>query len=452
LAATISAQSSSTPFSVSQLNRQVKRVLEGHFDFIWIEGELSNLAQPGSGHWYFTLKDDKSQVRCAMFSNRNQRLRLIPRNGQQVLVRARVSLYEGRGEYQLIVEHIEDAGAGALQQQFEVLKEKLALEGLFDPAIKQALPAFPRQIALITSPTGAAVRDLLTVFGRRFPALALSVLPVPVQGPAAAPAIAAALALANHSGRFDAVVLARGGGSMEDLWAFNEEVVARAIGASEIPVLSAIGHETDFTIADFVADQRAATPSAAAELLSPDQYELRQKLANARYQLARALSQQVRTYTERLAGLRRHLRHPGERIREQAQRIDDYELRLRRGILHHVESKRHSLTSGRARLHARSPQPQLNAKHMQLSGLYQRVTQATQQRLHNSQRGFITLAAKLDSLSPLATLQRGYAIVSDEGGSIVTNAASVNEGDLLTTRFARGSLRSQVIDKDESID
>jgi exodeoxyribonuclease VII large subunit len=449
LAATISAQNPSTPFSVSQLNRQVKRILEGHFDFVWIEGELSNLAQPGSGHWYFSLKDASAQVRCAMFRNRNQRLRLSPRNGQQVLVRARVSLYEGRGEYQLIVEHLEDAGAGALQQQFEALKEKLALEGLFDPANKQTMPAFPRQIALITSPTGAAVRDLLTVFGRRFPCVALTVLPVPVQGPAAAPAIAAALALAKRSGTFDAVVLARGGGSMEDLWAFNEEAVARAIAASDIPVLSAIGHETDFTIADFVADHRAATPSAAAEILSPDQYEIRQKLANAQVQLARALSQQVATYAERLAGLRRHLRHPGERIREQSQRIDDYELRLRRGILRHVESKRHSLTGSRARLQAQAPLPQMNAMHLQLSDLYQRATQATQQGLHRAQQGFVSLAAKLDSLSPLATLQRGYAIVSDENGLIVTNVARVNKGDLLTTRLAVGSLHSQVVDKEE---
>jgi exodeoxyribonuclease VII large subunit len=446
LPATISAQNAATPFSVSQLNRQVKRILEGHFDFIWLEGELSNLAQPGSGHWYFSLKDDSAQVRCAMFRNRNQRLRLTPRNGQQVLVRARVSLYEGRGEYQLIVEHVEDAGAGALQKQFEMLKEKLTSEGLFDPSRKQQLPALPRRIALITSPSGAAVRDLLTVFKRRFPALRLSVLPVPVQGADAAPAITAALAQANRDQRFDAIVLARGGGSMEDLWAFNEESVARAIAASEIPVVSAIGHETDFTIADFVADHRAATPSAAAELLSPDQQELLLKLDNAQRQLARALSRKIATYSERLTGLRRHLRHPGERIREQAQRIDDQELRLRRAQIQLIEKRQHLVTQRQARLQAQSPRPQLNSLYLRLSQLNQRATQATAQRLHAAQQQFATQGAKLDSLSPLATLQRGYAIVSNAAGTILTNSENIKKGELLETQLAQGSVQSQVVD------
>jgi exodeoxyribonuclease VII large subunit len=448
LPATISAQESSSPLSVSQLNRQVKRLLEGQFDFVWLEGELSNLAQPGSGHWYFSLKDDRAQVRCAMFKNRNQRMRLSPRNGQQVLVRARVSLYEGRGEFQLLVEHIEDAGAGALQQQFEQLKEKLASEGLFDAANKQDLPRFPRHVALITSPTGAAIRDLLTVFKRRYRPLALSVLPVPVQGPDAAPAIAAAVALANRSGSFDAIVLARGGGSIEDLWAFNEELVARAIAASQIPTLSAIGHETDFTIADFTADHRAATPSAAAELLSPDQQELELKLANARYQLSRALGQKISGYGERLSGLRRQLRHPGQRIGEQAQRVDDYESRLRRAQLQLIDSKRHLLIRRQAGLHSHTPGPQINALYLRLNQLGQRANHATQQGLHSNQQHFATLAAKLDSLSPLATLQRGYAIVSDDKGAILVNAETVKKGDLLSTRLARGSVRSQVVDTD----
>ena len=445
MSATIAAQDPSTPLSVAQLNRQVKRILESHFDFIWIEGELSNLAQPGAGHWYFTLKDDSAQVRCAMFRNRNQRLRIAPRNGQQVLVRARVSLYEGRGEYQLIVEHLEDAGAGALQKQFEQLKERLASEGLFEPANKQRLPEFPRHVALLTSPTGAAVRDLLTVFKRRFPALALSILPVSVQGAAAAPAITAALQLVNQYDHFDAIVLARGGGSMEDLWAFNEESVARAIAASEIPVLSAVGHETDFTIADFVADQRAATPSAAAELLSPDQRELLIKLAGSRQQLARSLAQKLSGYGARVAALRRHLRHPGERLREQAQRVDDYEMRLRRSVAQLINSKGHLLTRRSSRLQAQSPQPQISALRLQISQSSQRAIHSVQQRLHRSRHHFATLGGKLDSLSPLATLARGYAIVSDDQGAIVTDAASVKEGDIITTRLAEGSLRSEVL-------
>jgi exodeoxyribonuclease VII large subunit len=448
LSATISAQDPTTPFSVAQLNRQVKRILESHFDFIWIEGELSNLAQPGSGHWYFSLKDDTAQVRCAMFRNRNQRVRFAPRNGQQVLVRARVSLYEGRGEYQLIVEHLEDAGAGALQKQFEQLKEKLASEGLFDPANKQELPEFPRHIALLTSPTGAAVRDLLTVFKRRFPGLELSILPVPVQGTEAAPAITAALQLANRCDHFDAIVLARGGGSMEDLWAFNEESVARAIAASQIPVLSAVGHETDFTIADFVADQRAATPSAAAELLSPDQRELLLKLAGTRQQLARSLTQKMHGCEARVTALRRHLRHPGERLREQAQRVDDYDLRLRRSVAQLIHGKAHVLTRRGSRLQALSPQPRISALHLQITRLSQRTIHTVQQHIHRKQQKFATLGGKLDSLSPLATLQRGYAIVSDEQGSIVTKAATVKEGDIVTTRLAQGSLRSEVLKTD----
>lgn len=442
---TISAQDPSSAFSVSQLNRQVKRILEGHFDFLWIEGELSNLAQPGSGHWYFSLKDDRAQVRCAMFRNRNQRMRVSPRNGQQVLVRARVSLYEGRGEFQLIVEHIEDAGAGALQNQFEQLKEKLANEGLFEADRKQDLPPYPGHIALITSPTGAAIRDLLTVFKRRYRPLQLSVLPVPVQGPDAAPAIAAAVALANQCD-FDAIVLARGGGSMEDLWAFNEESVARAIAASNIPILSAVGHETDFTIADFVADQRAATPSAAAELLSPDQRELQLKLTQACGQLSRSLDQKIRHDHERLSGLRRQLRHPGQRIGEQAQRIDDCELRLRRAQNQLIANNRHLLARRQAQLQVQSPGPQINALRLRLNKFTQSASQCMRQRLHDNQQHFATLTAKLDSLSPLATLQRGYAIVSNENGVIQSNTDAIEKGDLLTTRLARGSLRSQVID------
>src|SRR5690606_35272474 len=256
--------------SVSQLNRRAKQLLETHLPLLWVEGELSNVSQPSSGHWYFTLKDDQAQVRCAMFRNRNMLVRFKPQQGQQVLVRARVSLYEGRGDYQLIAEHMEEAGTGALQRAFEALKAKLGAEGLFDEARKRPIPTLPRHIGVITSPTGAAIRDVLTVLERRFPSIPVTVIPVAVQGKESAPQIVRALELANRCGLFDVLLLTRGGGSLEDLWSFNEEAVARAVAASQLPVVCAVGHEVDFSIADFVADLRAPTPSAAAELMTPD--------------------------------------------------------------------------------------------------------------------------------------------------------------------------------------
>ena len=256
--------------SVTELNRRARQLLEVHLSTVWVRGEISNLSMPSSGHWYFTLKDDKAQIRCAMFRGNNALLRFKPEHGMQVIARGRVSLYEGRGDYQLIAENLQVDGAGDLQIAFEQLKAKLEAECLFDEDFKQELPTLPKHVGVITSPTGAAIRDILSVFRRRFPAIKISIFPVPVQGVAAAPAIVRALQLANTQHDIDALILARGGGSLEDLWAFNEEIVARAVFASEIPVVSAVGHETDFTICDFVADVRAPTPSAAAELLSPD--------------------------------------------------------------------------------------------------------------------------------------------------------------------------------------
>jgi len=421
-----------------------KRLLESHFDFIWIEGELSNLAQPGSGHWYFSLKDDSAQVRCAMFRNRNQRVKMPLANGKQVLVRARVSLYEGRGEFQLIVEHMEDAGAGALQRAFEVLKQKLSDEGLFDPQRKRKLPELPTRLAIITSPTGAAVRDILTVLGRRPPSIEVCILPVAVQGEEAAPGIVRALAIAQKDGNFDAIVLARGGGSMEDLWAFNEEVVARAIAASSITVISAVGHETDFTIADFVADARAPTPSAAAEMLSPDRRELLLNLQASETKLLRALSARLNLAAAELASLRRALRHPGERLREQAQRIDHFELRLRRGIQQQLAERRHLRAVNNSHLRRLSPGPRLQHLHLSLAHLIKRYRRASRSQLELSGQRLALLSGKLHSLSPLATLQRGYAIVTDNKERVVTSAAAVQTGDRLTTRLAQGRIHSTV--------
>ena len=437
---------SADPLSVSQLNRQVKRILEGHFDFVWVEGEVSNLARPGSGHWYFTLKDAAAQVRCAMFRNRNQRARIEPRDGQQLLVRARVSLYEGRGEYQLIVEHIEDAGAGALQREFEALKARLLAEGLFETERKLALPEFPSQIALITSPTGAVIRDLLSVFARRFPPLELTLLPVPVQGEGAAEAIVSALKQADSLG-FDALVIARGGGSLEDLWSFNNEQLARAIADCQTPVVSAVGHETDFTIADFAADHRAPTPSAAAEVLSPDRGELLLRLRTLETALARAIRQQMRLSEEQLAGLRRYLRHPGEELAEQSQWLDDLEARLRRALLGGMKHRRSAAQMQLARLSRHSPLAAIRQARLVLDGRVQGLSHHFRARLQRDEGRLSTISARLKGVSPLATLERGYAIVTDESGQVLRDAGQVSEGDAISTRLARGFIDSTVTNK-----
>jgi exodeoxyribonuclease VII large subunit len=367
--------------TVSQLNHLAKRLLESHFDYLWVEGELSNLATPASGHWYFTLKDDRAQVRCAMFKNRNQRLRTRPENGQLIRLRGRVSLYEGRGEFQLIVEHLEEAGAGDLQRAFEALKLKLQNEGLFEPERKRELPGYPSHIAIVSSRSGAAVRDIITVFGRRFPAIRLSLFPVPVQGEGAADQMIAALDKIYAMEAHDAIILARGGGSAEDLWAFNDENLARKIAESPAPLVSAVGHEIDFTIADFVADRRAPTPSAAAEMLSPDQREVADRLLALELNLARQFRRQLQYVAAVLAGLRARLRHPGERLREQAQRLDDLELRLRRGLAVGMRHNRHDLAVLASRLQGASPRMQLQQIRMSLRHASERALQALRQHL-----------------------------------------------------------------------
>ncbi|MAT92268.1 MAG: exodeoxyribonuclease VII large subunit [Halioglobus sp.] len=435
--------------TVSQLNRQVKSLLESHFDFLWVGGEISNLARPSSGHWYFTLKDGGAQVRCAMFRNRNQRLRFTPDQGDEVRLRCRVSLYEGRGEFQLIVEHLELAGAGALQAAFDKLKAKLQAEGLFDPAHKRALPADIRRLGVVTSPSGAAIHDILTVLRRRCPAIAVSILPVAVQGEGAAQQIAAAIDCANRWQRegkvqLDALIVGRGGGSLEDLWAFNEEVVARAIYASELPVVSAVGHEIDFSIADLVADQRAPTPSAAAELLSPDQAAWAARLQDLQRDLAGlTLGHLARAATE-LRHLRQRLRHPGSRLREQAQRVDELEQRLLRAQRHQLERRAAGLRLLQSRLAAGSPLPRVRRLQETLGRQDKALRESMQRRLDAAGDRLGLLAQLLDSLSPLGALQRGYAIVTDSRGAVLTDPAAVAVGDEVEARLAGGRLGLQV--------
>ena len=434
-------------YSVSQLNRAARSLLEGTFPLIWIEGEISNLAKPSSGHVYFTLKDEVASVRCAMFRQRNRLLSFTPENGAQVLIRAQVSLYEGRGEFQLIAEHMEAAGDGALHRAFDVLKQRLATEGLFDTAHKKILPTLPRCIGVVTSPTGAAIHDILSILQRRFPALPIIIYPVQVQGNGAPAQIARAIHLASQRHDCDVLIVARGGGSLEDLWAFNDEAVARAIYACDIPVVSAIGHEVDFTIADFVADQRAATPSAAAELVSPDQAEWLQQFARQHHRLAALIQNQVTGQQQRLRWLAQRLQqqHPGQRLRTQAQRLDELEQRLhhaQRVLLRHQRSNLAALSS---RLYRHIPSHRLDQLRIKQHNLAQRMHQAMRLSLQRQQQRLMSAGRALDTVSPLATLARGYAIVRTVPLHTVLHATGdVAPGDQIDVRLAQGSMRCHV--------
>ena len=431
--------------SVSQLNRRARQLLETHIPLLWVEGELSNVSTPSSGHWYFTLKDDQAQVRCAMFRNRNMQVRFRPQQGQQVLVRARVSLYEGRGDYQIIVEHMEEAGAGALQRAFEQLKARLAQEGLFDPGSKKTLPALPRRIGVITSPTGAAIRDILSVLERRFASTPVTVIPVAVQGKEAAPQIVRALELANRSGLFDVLILARGGGSLEDLWPFNEEIVARAIYASQVPVISGIGHEVDFTIADFVADVRAPTPSAAAELVVPDGDDWLDKFIGFEVLLEEAMLRQLRHWQQLLTWLRQRLRHPRERLEQQSQRLDNLELRLKAQLQRQLSQYRHHLEQLRLRLQPHHPKLRLARLQEQITQQQQRLVLCQQRQLQQRQQRLGEALRLLNMLNPLNTLERGYALASRvDSRQLITRSSQLSEGDLIHTQVSEGSFISRV--------
>ncbi|MGD8176874.1 exodeoxyribonuclease VII large subunit [Marinimicrobium sp. ARAG 43.8] len=428
--------------SVSQLNRRAKQLLETHLPLLWVEGEISNLARPSSGHWYFTLKDDGAQVRCAMFRGRNQSVRFQPQQGQQVLLRARVSLYENRGDYQLIAEHMEEAGHGALQRAYEALKHKLSQEGLFDQERKRPLPALPRHIGVITSGTGAALRDILTVLKRRFPGIPVTLIPVPVQGKEAAPAIVDALALANRAGLFDVLIVGRGGGSLEDLWPFNEEAVARAIADSEVPVVSAVGHEVDFTIADFVADLRAPTPSAAAELVVPDATEWLARFAGYEQRLAQLMNRRLQAERQQVQHLGKRLRHPGERLQQQSQRLDGLELRLNQIMRQKLSLSRQRVEGLTLRLRTR--RPDMRVWRQKMDQLDERMQRQMQHTLQQKRQRFAEASRLLHSVSPLSTLERGYAIVHTESGDVVRDEAQLNTGDRIRTRVAHGEIISRV--------
>lgn len=431
--------------SVSQLNNRARLLLEDVFASIWVEGEISNLARPASGHIYFTLKDSQAQVRCALFRQNAARVRQALRDGLAVKVRGKVSLFEGRGDYQLILDAVEPAGDGALRLAFEALKEKLGAEGLFSTERKLALPAHPKRIGIVTSPTGAVIRDIISVFRRRAPQVQLTLIPTAVQGREATTQIVRALQLADARG-FDALILARGGGSLEDLWCFNEEAVARAVAACVTPIVSAVGHETDVSIADFVADVRAPTPSAAAELLAPDSSELVQRLRNLQRRLVLHMQGRLARERLRLEGVSRRLRHPGERLRQQAQRLDDLDMRLRRAFNQQLINQRERLARLDARLAAQHPGRNLALLRQRLDDLAARLPRAMQGQLRSQRQQLGALAAQLQIVSPLATLGRGYSILLDERGQAVRSAAQTRPGQRLKARLGEGELDVRVED------
>jgi len=438
-------------YTVSRLNREVRLLLESGLAMVWLEGELSNFSAPASGHWYFSLKDRDAQVRCAMFRQKNMNVGFTPRAGQHVLARGRVTMYEARGDYQLIIEHMEEAGVGALKREFERLKAKLAAEGLFALERKRELPRFPKRIGVITSPTGAAIRDVLHILARRFPPASVVVYPTAVQGAAAIPAIIRALGVANARAECDVLIVARGGGSLEDLWAFNDEGVARAIGGSALPIVSGIGHEVDFTIADFVADARAPTPSGAAELVVPDRRACLDVLARTADRLVVAMRRELRTVSSRFdsAALRLKLVHPGARLQQQEQRLDDLEQRLIGAIRGALHERRSRVSEAMSHLLHRSPERRVRELCLKYESLTARITHAWRNYSARAEHR-VTLAARaLHTVSPLATLERGFAIVTrGADGALVTDVASLKVDDEIEARLARGRVRARVTGKE----
>lgn len=426
--------------SPTTLNRLVRDLLEDALPSIWVEGELSNLARPASGHVYFTLKDAGAQIRCAMFKSKSRNVRFAASNGMQVLVRGRIGLYEPRGDYQLIVEHMEEAGEGALRRQYEELKARLAAEGLFDTGHKRKLPRFPRRVGVLSSPSGAAVHDVLSVMRRRFPMIEVELLPVPVQGKEAAPAIIAMLQAAQRATRHDVLLLTRGGGSLEDLWAFNDETLVRTIAACTMPIVAAIGHEVDFTLAEFAADLRAPTPSAAAELLVPDQNELAQQLAAAGHRMNTRWQRQQQALAQRLDHLHARLQtqRPQLRLERGRERLAALHQRLLRA--RPLPRLHERLATLRLQLDAWQPQRQLAQRQQQCQQLRARLL-ASETRVIERRRAQVqTLARGLHTVSPLATLQRGYAILFDANGNTVRSVASIAADATVTARLADGSV------------
>ncbi|WP_319536300.1 exodeoxyribonuclease VII large subunit [uncultured Vibrio sp.] len=440
------SQTNQNIFTVSRLNAEVRLLLENEMGIVWLVGEISNFSAPVSGHWYLTLKDSRAQVKCAMFRGNNRRVTFKPTNGNQVLVKARLSLYEPRGDYQLIIESMQPEGDGRLQQEFEALKMKLAAEGLFAQTGKQTLPEHPKCVGVITSKTGAALHDILDVLKRRDPSLPVVIYPTTVQGDSAAIEVAQAIGRANSRNECDVLIVGRGGGSLEDLWCFNNEILARTIAASQIPIISAVGHEIDLTIADFVADVRAPTPSAAAELVSRDNSHKDQALVTRQHKLASAMRYYLAQQKQQAAQLLHRLerQHPSYQLQRQSQQLDELDMRLQKAMQRFIDTRQQAIERKHHRLQLNSPVKHLAQQKSRLDRVEQKLLDAMDRKLLTMRHQLAMAAEKLDTVSPLATLKRGYSITQTEQGKVITQAEDVKTGDRLVTRVANGEIRSTV--------
>ncbi len=440
-------------YSVSELTQAIKLHLERDFTSLWVAGEISNLKQPSSGHYYFTLKDDQSQIPAVLFRGSTRHLRFRPEDGMAVLVWGHVTVYEPRGAYQIRVERMEPRGKGSLQLAFEQLKEKLGQEGLFEASGKRPLPLLPQRIAVVTSPSGAALRDFCRVLHRRYGNLEVLVYPAQVQGDVAAAEIVKGIQVVNRLAReraFDVLIVTRGGGSLEDLWPFNEESVARAIATSAIPVMSAVGHEVDFTIADFVADVRAPTPSAAAEMVVRSKEEFRERVVNLESRLARASRHRVQELRARIDRISTHQAFAAvlHAIETKAQRVDDAERRARTSLDRRIARLRQHVSGLSARLSAQRVDRRLGEARTRLAELTARIEAAERSRLHRARRAFAETASKLDALSPLSVLGRGYSLAWSAQGKLLRSSDDVAVGDAVRVDLARGRLHCRVEDRD----
>lgn len=432
------------PLTVSQLNRQVKQLLESQYPAVPVQGEISTLSRPASGHIYFTLKDQGAQIRCAMFKGSLTRNRYIPKQGDEVVAYGRLSLYEGRGDYQLIVNTMQPVGEGALQAAFFQLKEQLAAEGLFQEQLKKPLPSTIRTVGIVTSATGAALHDILTVLNRRFPAINVILYPSQVQGAEATETLVQAIQTADARQEVDILIVGRGGGSLEDLWCFNTEPVARAIFACQLPVISAVGHEVDVSISDFVADIRAATPSQAAEMVSPDQYELMQRLDVKERRMQQAITARIRNALEHVGHLRKRVKNPNDLVLQWKEKLNAVEKRLYQATSQAAKQRQQQLDTLNHRLQRSNPGAQLQGMTQRLGNLTGRLQSGIHAQLEPKTATFGRLVAKLNVLSPLSTLQRGYSITRTPDGTVIQSSQDVSENDELETLLREGKIVSKV--------
>ena len=436
--------------SVSEINRRAKSILEENFPFVWIQGEVSNFFSAASGHWYFSLKDESSEIRCAMFANKSHRITFEPKDGDHLVLNGTLSIFEGRGQYQIIVEHIELAGEGALLKAFEELKKKLLTEGLFDDSLKKKLPSYPRSIAVVTSPDGAVIQDIINVLSRRSPFFDLTVVPTLVQGEKAAPLICEALNKASNLENIDLIILARGGGSIEDLWAFNNEEVARAIVNCPVPLVSAVGHETDFTISDFVADIRAPTPSIAAEIISQPYSELKETLEGYQSYLLKSFESQFDSQRTRITNLIKRIRHPGDKLREIGQKVDYLETALIQEMHQKVSFKKNQLNLSQLSLQQNSPQNKVKEAKVYLQNASKDLLKAFKLKIERKRKLLGELVATIEAVSPLSVLARGYSIISTEPeGKILSSSNQVKIGQTISAVLNKGSIKAEVKSKDK---